>query len=55
MVSLTAPVLRVLQEVPRSRDDPHMFLGQNGKDAPVERPLVLGAVRDRAGLENLET
>ncbi len=40
MVSLTAPVLRVLQEVPRSRDDPHMFLGQNGKDAPVERPLA---------------
>ena len=53
MVPLTAPVKRVLEEVPRSPDNPWVFPGGNGKGRLGSLSYYWEAVRERAGLDDV--
>ena len=53
MVPLTAPVLRVLEGIPRSPDDTRVVPGGNGNGRPLSLFYYWGAVRERAGLDDV--
>ena len=53
MVPLTAPACKVLEGIPRSPDDPRVFPGGNGKSRPLSLSYYWGAVRERAGLDEV--
>jgi len=53
MVPLTAPARDVLEGVPRSPDDTWVFPAGNGKGRPLSLSYYWGAVRERAGLDDV--
>ena len=53
MVPLTAPVKRVLEEVPHSPDNPWVVPSRYGKNRLGNLSYYWGAVRERAGLDDV--